>query len=274
MALFRRSWVVLSFVSLILPISARTGAAKDKYTPKVGQPGKDVVWVPNPTVMVEKLLDMAKVTPKDYVVDLGSGDGRNVIAAAKRGARAHGIEYNPDLIELSRKSAAKEGVGDRATFEKDDIFKSNFSKATVVILFLLPEMNVKLRPKLLDLKPGTRIVANTFAIGDWNADETVIAADNCQHWCTGRLWIVPAKVAGPWKLPQGELTVKQNYQTFSGTLKSDNGTMPVTGRLRGDQILFSSGGTQYTGTVDGNTIDGFARTSGTDSKFRATRTGK
>jgi SAM-dependent methyltransferase len=274
MFLLRRLWVVLSFVSLILPITAHTGEAKDKYTPKVGQPGKDVVWVPNPTVMVEKLLDMAKVTPKDYVVDLGSGDGRNVIAAAKRGARAHGIEYNPDLIELSRKSAAKEGVGDRATFEKDDIFKSNFSKATVVILFLLPEMNVKLRPKLLDLKPGTRIVANTFAIGDWNADETVIAADDCQHWCTGRLWIVPAKVAGPWKLPQGELTVKQNYQTFSGTLKSDNGTVPVTGRLRGDQILFSSGGTQYTGTVDGNTIDGFARTSGTDSKFRATRTGK
>jgi Methyltransferase domain len=272
--LLRRSIVGLSFVSLILPITAYAGAAKEEYLPKVGQPGKDVVWVPNPAVMVAKLLDMAKVTPKDYVVDLGSGDGRNVIAAAKRGARAHGIEYNPDLVELSRKSAAKEGVSDRATFEKDDIFKSNFSKATVVILFLLPEMNVKLRPKLLDLKPGTRIVANTFAIGDWMADETVIAADNCEHWCTGRLWIVPAKVAGPWELPQGELTVKQNYQTFSGTLKSDHGTMPVTGRLRGDQIVFSSGGTQYTGIVNGNTIDGFARTSGTDSKFRAARRGK
>jgi Methyltransferase domain len=270
----RRSIVILSLVSLILPITAYAGAANEEYSPKVGQPGKDVVWVPNPAVMVEKLLDMAKVTPKDYVVDLGSGDGRNVIAAAKRGARAHGIEYNPDLVELSRKAAAKEGVSNRATFEKDDIFKSNFSKATVVILFLLPEMNVKLRPKLLDLKPGTRIVANTFAIGDWMPDETVIAPDNCERWCTGRLWIVPAKVAGPWELPQGELTVKQNYQTFSGTLKSDHGTMPVTGRLRGDQIVFSSGGTQYTGTVNGNTIDGFARTSGTDSKFRATRMGK
>src|SRR6266508_6511072 len=152
---------------------ARSAAAQDKpFEPQVGQPGKDVVWVPTPTEMVEKMLDLAAVTQQDFVVDLGSGDGRNVIAAAKRGARALGVEYNPDLIELSRKWASKEGVGDRATFEKDDIFKSNFSKATVVILFLLPEMNVKLRPKLLDLKPGTRIVANTFAIGDWNADET------------------------------------------------------------------------------------------------------
>src|SRR5882724_11223922 len=262
-----RRFLVLALFSLILSLCAEDQVSPGEYAPKSGQPGKDVVWVPNPSTMVEKLLDMATVTPQDYVIDLGSGDGRNVIAAAKRGARAHGIEYNPDLVELSRKSAVKEGVSDRATFEKDDIFKSNFSKATVVILFLLPEMNVKLRPKLLDLKPGTRIVANTFAIGDWMADETVIAADNCEHWCTGRLWIVPAKVAGPWELPQGELTVKQNYQTFSGTLKSDHGTMPVTGRLRGDQIVFSSGGTQYTGIVNGNTIDGFARTSGTDSKF-------
>jgi hypothetical protein len=224
--------------------------------------------------MVEKLLDMAKVTPKDYVIDLGSGDGRNVIAAARRGARAHGIEYNPDLVELSKRSAQKEGVSRRATFETADLFKSDFSKATVVILFLLPEMNLKLRPKLLDLKPGTRIVANTFAMGDWMADETVIAADNCEHWCTARLWIVPAKVAGTWKLPQGELTLNQTYQTLSGTLRSANGALPVSGRLRADQIAFSAGGTQYTGRVDGKTIEGFARTSGTDSKFRATRMGK
>jgi hypothetical protein len=266
-----QSLVILSFVALFLPISADAGAATNDYQPKVGQPGKDVVWVPNPTVMVEKLLDMAKVTSKDYVVDLGSGDGRNVIAAAKRGARAHGIEYNQDLVDLSKKWATKEGVSHRATFAAGDLFKSDFSKATVVILFLLPEMNVKLRPKLLDLKPGTRIVANTFAIGDWTADETVIAADNCEHWCTARLWIVPAKVAGTWKLPQGELILKQNYQTFSGTLNGNNGAMPVTGRLRGDQVVFGAGGTQYTGRVDGNTIEGFARTSGTDSKFRATR---
>lgn len=265
---------ILLFVALVLPVTAYTGAVQDGYIPKVGQPGKDVVWVPNPSVMVEKLLDIAKVTPKDYVVDLGSGDGRNVIAAAKRGARAHGVEYNEELVALSKKAARKEGVSDRATFAAGDLFQSDFSKATVVILFLLPEMNVKLRPKLLDLKPGTRIVANTFAIGDWTADETAITADNCEHWCTARLWLVPAKVAGIWKLPQGELTVNQNYQTFSGSLKSANGAMPVTGRLRGDQVSFSSGGTHYTGRVDGNTMEGFARTSGIDSKFRATQTRK
>jgi SAM-dependent methyltransferase len=203
MYLLRRSMLVLSVVSLMLPIAAYAGAAKDEYLPKVGQPGKDVVWVPNPAVMVEKLLDMAKVTPKDYVVDLGSGDGRNVIAAAKRGARAHGIEYNPDLVEMSRKRAVKEGVSDRATFEKDDIFKSNFSKATVVILFLLPEMNVKLRPKLLDLKPGTRIVTNTFAIGDWTADETVVyrPAVDCAGKSGRTLGASPGRADSQTKLP-------------------------------------------------------------------------
>jgi SAM-dependent methyltransferase len=260
--------VILSVFLLTIPAPC-VGAATDGYVPKVGQPGKDVVWVPNPTVMVERLLDMAKVTPKDYVVDLGSGDGRNVIAAAKRGARAHGIEYNPDLVELSKREAKKAGV--RVTFEVADLFKSDFSKATVVIIFLLPEMNVKLRPKLLDLKPGTRIVANTFAIGDWSADETSIVADSCEHWCTGRMWIVPAKVAGTWKLAQDELTLNQTYQTFSGTLKSTNGAMPVNGRLRGDQIVFSDGRTQYTGRVAGNVMEGFARTAGVDSKFRATQ---
>ena len=270
----RRALTVLVFLSTIIFLTSHARAAGKDYLPKSGQPGKDVVWVPNPTVMVEKLLDMAQVTPKDYVVDLGSGDGRNVITAAKRGARAHGIEYNPDLVELSKKFAAKEGVSGRATFETGDLFKTDFSKATVVILFLLPEMNIKLRPRLLDLKPGTRIVANTFVIGDWNADQTSIAADNCEHWCTGRLWYVPAKVAGSWKLPQGELTVKQTYQTFSGTLKNESNTLPLTGRLRGEQIAFTVGGTQYTGTVNGNTIEGFARTSGIDSKFRATRIGR
>lgn len=246
-------------------------AAEGEYAPQVGQPGKDVVWVPNPSVMVDKLLDMADVTAKDYVVDLGSGDGRNVIAAAKRGARAHGIEYNPDLVEFSKRLAAKEGLSSRATFEKADLFAADFSKATVVILFLLPEMNIKLRPKLLDLRPGTRIVANTFAIGDWNPDETASVEGECNSFCTGRLWYVPAKVAGAWKLPQGELRFEQTYQTVSGTLKTASGTVPVTGKLRGDQIQFSTSETQFTGRVAGNAIEGFARTSGKDAKFRATR---
>jgi SAM-dependent methyltransferase len=256
---------------LLLLSSLSSQAAEGEYVPQVGQAGKDVVWVPNPTVMVEKLLDVARITSKDYVIDLGSGDGRNVIAAAKRGARAHGIEYNPDLVELSKRHAAKEGVGSRATFEKADLFTSDFSRATVVILFLLPEMNLKLRPKLLDLKPGTRVVANTFAIGDWTADETLMVDGDCGQFCTARLWYVPAKVAGTWKLPQGDLRLEQVYQTVSGTLASAAGAIPVTGKLHGDQIIFSSVDTQFTGRVAGNTIDGFARTSGKDTKFRATR---
>jgi SAM-dependent methyltransferase len=242
----------------------------ETYQPKSGQPGKDVVWVGNPEVMVQKMLDMAGITAQDYVVDLGSGDGRNVIAAAKRGARAHGIEYNPDLVEYSKRLAKKERVGERATFERGDVFEADFSKATVVVLFLLPEMNRRLRPKLLALKPGARIIANTFAIGDWNPDESS-TVEGCEKFCTARLWYVPARVDGVWKLPQGELTLKQNYQTFTGTLATSAGTIPAAGRLRGDQIRFNSGKTQFTGRVDRDAIEGIARTDGVDSKIRATR---
>ncbi len=242
--------------------------AGESYHPKSGQLGKDVVWVGNPEAMVQKMLDVAGVTPQDYVVDLGSGDGRNVIAAAKRGARAHGIEYNGDLVELSKSLAAKERVSDRATFERGDVFEADISKASVVVLFLTPEMNIRLRPKLLALKAGARIVANTFAIGDWNPDQSFTTSDNCEKFCSGRLWVVPAKVAGMWKLAQGELVIKQNYQSFSGTLTSGSGAVPISGRIRGDQIAFAAGGTQYTGKVEGAVIEGFARKSGVDSKFR------
>jgi SAM-dependent methyltransferase len=267
----RSSFVFGLFLFPIFFLACRGPAEESDYTPKSGQPGKDIVWVPNPTAMVEKLLDMARITPDDYVVDLGSGDGRNVIAAARRGARAHGIEYNPELVEYSKRLAARENVSDRATFEQGDVFQTDFSKATVIVLFLSPEMNIKLRPRLLDLKPGTRIVANTFAIGDWNADDTETVAGSCEHFCTARLWYVPAKVAGRWKLPRGELIFKQTYQTFSGTLRSDRAVFPITGRLRADQIAFGAGGTQYTGRVNGNVIEGFARTGGVDSQFRAMR---
>ena len=225
----------------------------------------------NPEAMVQKMLDMAGVAPNDYVVDLGSGDGRNVIAAAKRGARAHGIEYDADLVDYSKRLAAKQGVGARATFERGDVFVADFSKATVVVLFLTPEMNLRLRPKLLNLKPGARVVANTFAIGDWNPDDIANLGAGCEKFCTARLWIVPAKVAGIWRLPQGELAVKQVYQTFSGSLKSADGALPVSGRLRGDQVNFQSRKTQYSARVDGEVMEGFARTAGVDDKFRATR---
>ena len=262
---------LLASLTIALFMSAHVGSGHaQSYQPKSGQPGKDVVWVPTPPQMVEKLLDMAGVTPQDYLIDLGSGDGRSVIAAAKRGARAHGIEYDADLVQFSKREAAKHGVSDRATFAKADVFESDFSKATVVFLFLTHEMSIRLRPKLLDLKPGTRIVANTFGIGDWNPDETSLLPENCERWCTARLWIVPAKVGGTWKMADGEMTLKQIYQTFSGTLKKTL-TVPLRGRLRGDQIVFTASKTQYTGTVNGHTMEGFARTSGVDNKFRATQ---
>jgi 2-polyprenyl-3-methyl-5-hydroxy-6-metoxy-1,4-benzoquinol methylase len=255
-------------------VFAQAQPAKEPYEPRVGQEGKDVVWVPSPQTVVNKMLDMAKVTPKDYVIDVGSGDGRTVITAAKRGVKALGIEYNPDMVELSKRNAAKEGVSDKATFAKADLFQSDFSQATVITMFLLPDINIKLRPKILDLKPGTRIVSNTFTMGEWTADETATVNEDCQSYCTALLWIVPAKVAGTWQLPQGTLTLKQTFQMISGTIRSGNVSTPITnGRLRGDQISFTAGGAQYTGTVNANVIEGNVK-GGADSKWRATRAGK
>jgi hypothetical protein len=246
---------LLSFSTFAL--TAQAQPAKQEYQPQVGQEGKDVIWVPTPQALVNRMLDIAKVTPKDYVIDLGSGDGRTVITAAKRGARAMGIEYNPDMVELSKRNAAKEGVSDKAQFVKEDLFEADLSKATVITMFLLPDINIRLRPKILDLKPGTRIVSNSFTMGDWKEDESATATENCSSYCTAYLWIVPAKVEGDWKMPQGDLTLKQTYQMVSGTLKNGSNTMQIAnGKLHGDQISFTAGGTQYTGHVNGNTIDG------------------
>jgi hypothetical protein len=224
------------------------------FEPRVGQPGKDVVWVPTPQALVEKMLDMAKITPSDYHMDLGSGDGRTVITAAKRGATAVGVEFNPDMVALSRKNAAKENVGNRATFIQGDLFKADLSKATVITLFLLPSINMQLRPTLLNLKPGTRIVSNTFTMEDWDPDQTE-TVENCSSWCTALLWIVPAKVQGTWKTPSGNLTLTQEFQKLSGNL---NGTPISNGKMNGDQITFTVGSTNHTGRVNaaGNQIAG------------------
>ena len=237
----------------MVPAFAPAQSAKE-YQPSVGQEGKDVIWVPTPQALVDKMLDLAKVTPKDYVIDLGSGDGRTVITAAKRGSKALGIEYNPDMVELSKRTAAKEGVSDRASFMKADLFETDFSQAQVITMFLLSSINLKLRPKILDLKPGTRIVSNTFDMGDWRPDESGTVS-GCSSWCTAHLWIVPAKVDGTWKMPQGELTLKQTYQNISGTLKAGETATPVTGKLNGEQMTFSANETQYTGRVNGNAIE-------------------
>jgi len=273
---FVRQWLLALCLCVIAAgIFAQVQAAQEEYQPQVGQEGKDVVWVPTPQALVDKMLDMAKVTPKDYVIDLGSGDGRTVITAAKRGIRALGIEYNPDMVELSKRNAAKEGVSDKATFVKADLFESDFSQATVITMFLLPEINLRLRPKILDLKPGTRIVSNSFTMGEWKDDETATVSNGCSNWCTAHLWIVPAKVEGTWQLPQGELSLKQEFQMISGTLKSGSQTTPLSnGRLRGDQISFSASGAQYTGRVTGNAIEGTVKSGGSNGKWSATRTGK
>ncbi len=267
--IFRQSFLAICLSVLVAGACAQAQSGKADFQPQVGQEGKDVIWVPTPQLLVEKMLDIAKVTPKDYVIDLGSGDGRTVITAAKRGAKALGIEYNPDMVELSKRNAAKEDVSDRASFVKADLFESDFSQAQVITMFLLPDINIRLRPKILDLKPGTRIVSNSFDMEDWKADQTE-TVPGCNNWCTALLWIVPAKVQGTWKLADGELTLKQTFQMISGTLKSGKINSQVTGKLNGDQITFSAGGTQYTGRVGGNSMEGSAG----GAKWSATRAGK
>jgi SAM-dependent methyltransferase len=233
----------------------KTGSA---FEPVSGQAGKDVVWVPTPQVLVDKMLDMAKVTAKDVVMDLGSGDGRTVITAARRGARAMGVEYNPDMVALAKKNAEKEGVAARASFVKADLFATDFSQATVITLFLLPDINVKLRPKILNLKPGTRVVSNSFDMGEWKPDETaqLSEAQGCNaSWCTAHLWIVPARVAGTHALPQGELVLKQTYQEISGSLRTGGSTFALQGKVLGDEVSFTAGGRKYRGRMNGKTLE-------------------
>ena len=249
-------WCLLALCFSNFACSASV-TSKESFQPRPGQKGKDVIWVPTADALVEKILDIAKVTPEDYLIDLGSGDGRTVIAAAKRGARALGIEYNPDLVELSKRKAAEEGVGDKARFVKADLFESDLSRATVITMFLLTQLNIKLRPKLLDLEPGTRIVSNTFHMGQWKSDAIEQVTEGCASYCTAHLWIVPAKAAGTWRFPEGELRLQQEFQVLSGTLDTGREIAFIKdGRLYGDQINFQAGGVRYVGKVKGNTMEG------------------
>jgi precorrin-6B methylase 2 len=263
----RRRFHPAALLLLLMLGAAAVASAQEKgFEPTPGQAGKDVVWVPTPQELVEKMLDMAQVTPQDYLIDLGSGDGRTVITAAKRGLRAHGIEYNPDMVALAQRNAAGAGVTDKATFARADLFESDFSKAQVVTMFLLPSINIKLRPTILNMRPGTRVVSNTFTMEDWPADQ-VETIPNCTSWCTAHLWIVPAKVNGTWQLPQGALTLAQKFQTVTGSL----GSTPITdGRLRGDEISFKVGDAVYTGRVQGDMLRGTV-TGGSGGAWTATR---
>jgi Methyltransferase domain len=245
---------LLASAAAVVLLASPVSAQDKPFEPTVGQAGKDVVWVPTPQALVEKMLDLAKVTPQDFLMDLGSGDGRTVISAAKRGLRAEGIEYNPDMVALAERNAKADGVLGKATFRRADIFETDFSKAQVITLFLLPTLNMKLRPTILNMQPGTRIVSNTFTMEDWTPDESATVGGDCVSWCTAHLWIVPAKVEGTWDVAgRGAMTLHQSFQMVSGTL----GTNQISqGRLKGDEIAFTVGGTTYTGKVEGNTIRG------------------
>jgi SAM-dependent methyltransferase len=233
--------------------SAQTAVAPQvPFEPLSGQAGKDVVWVPTPQPTVDAMLELTKVAPGDVLVDLGSGNGITVISAAKRGATATGVEFNPDMVALARRLAQEAGVSDKTTFIQGDLFEADLSKATVITLFLLPSINEKLRPKLLDLRPGTRIASNTFTMGDWEPDATATAAD-CDSYCNALAWVVPAKVAGTWQIGNETLTLTQQYQRLSGTL----GSAPVAaGKLNGADISFTVGERVYEGRVSGDRITG------------------
>ena len=245
----------------------------DKYRPHSGQEGKDVIWVPTPQALVERMLDMAKLTPKDVHYDLGSGDGRTVIAAAKRGVRATGVEFNPEMVALSERSAAREGVAGKARFINGDIFQVDFSDATVITLYLLPSLNLKLRPTILRMKPGTRVVSHAFSMDDWRPDQT----DNVEGR-TAYLWIVPAAVEGTWRweMPGGgprgyELALRQQYQQVEGLVRLDGKLGQVRNlKLHGDTISFTVNelsGTNsmvrrdFIGRVNGNRMEGTVKLS-------------
>jgi len=225
------------------------------FQPEVGQPGKDVVWVPTPPELVEKMLDMAAVTPADFVIDLGSGDGRNVIAAARRGARSLGVEFNPEMVALSERLAREAGVAERARFVQADMFAADISQATVMALFLLPANMLQLRPKFFALAPGSRIVANTFQIEGWEPDRRETVGGNCTAWCEALLWIVPAKVAGRWQGGGAELTLTQDFQKVTGVLTPGGKAVNVTGRLNGRALVLTGPDGEITGIASDTALE-------------------
>jgi SAM-dependent methyltransferase len=266
---------------LALALPGRAIAQDKDFTPSVGQEGKDVIWVPTPQALVEKMLDMAKLTARDIHYDLGSGDGRTVIAAAKRGAQAFGVEYNPDMVALSERAAAKEGVAGKAKFMQGDIFQTDFSKATVITLYLLPSLNIKLRPTILKMKPGTRVVSHAFSMDDWQADQT----ENVEGR-TAYLWIVPAPVEGTWRWngsgsgpKEYQVRLRQQFQKVEGEVVLDGRSGQLRdARLNGDQISFtvldgSGVRRDFSGRVAGNSMQGVAKSldgSG-EARWSATR---
>jgi SAM-dependent methyltransferase len=248
--------------------------AVELYEPTIGMEGRDAIWVPTPPSLVELMLDLAAVGPDDLVMDLGSGDGRNIIAAAQRGVRGIGVEYNPDLVTYSARLAREAGVGNLATFVQGDMYVADLSEATVLALFLLPENMERLTPNFLAMRPGSRIVVNTFRIPGWEPDEAAELDGDCDDtsWCTALLWIVPADVGGRWQLEGGgELQLVQTFQKVIGTLTRDGRTTPLTGSLRGAHVVLQTDEGGYAGEVSGDRMEGTILRGGRDVPFVATR---
>jgi len=269
--------VALVVLGGLLASPAQQPAAQNPPEPQQGQAGKDVIWMPTPEPLVERMLTMAQVTPRDVVYDLGSGDGRMVIAAAKRGAQAYGVEFNPDLVAFSENRARTQGVAQKAHFVKADIFEADYSKATVVTLYLLSTLNLRLRPTLLKMRPGTRVVSHAFTMEDWTPDE-ISRTENR----TAYLWIVPAPIQGAWRfeLPGAsgfDVTFVQKYQKLEGTVML--GTVEAGLReplLRGDRLAFGfvdPKGAWYEleGTVAGDKISGTFKAAAKKGAFSAVR---
>lgn len=286
MSRFIRSSTAIALAG-VLAAAVVSVDAKDRrecdrdYKPQVGQAGKDVVWVPTPDEVVQRMLRMAKVTPQDTVYDLGAGDGKIAIAAGKLGATAVGIEYNPDMAKLAQCYVQAENLAGKTRIIQGDVFKEDFSKATVVTMYLLPELNLKLRPIILDMKPGTRVTSHQFTMGDWEADETAEV-----DYRTAYLWIVPAKVEGTWTLreqgpgnAQYTVNLSQKYQKINGDVAAGSAKQqPLVGAtVRGEEIRFAfnddKGVTRtLTGTVRGNELTGTLKSaSGTETKVTGTR---
>jgi hypothetical protein len=251
------------------------------YKPSVGQSGKDVVWVPTPDELVRRMLTMAKVTDKDFVIDLGAGDGKIAIAAAKGpfNANSMGIEYNPDMAKLANCMVQVEGVANKTKIIQGDIFKEDFSKADVITMYLLPELNLCVRHRILGMKPGTRVTSHQFTMGDWKADETAEI-----EYRTAYLWIVPARVGGNWAFRdaggmQFNVSLTQNYQELTGTATQGSNKQPIVGAsLRGNDLRFAfnddKGVTRtFTGTVRGNQVSGTLRGGGGESNVTGTLQG-
>jgi hypothetical protein len=203
-------------------------------------------------------------------MDLGSGDGRNIIAAAKRGAHGLGVEWNQDMVDLARRLAEEAGVSDRAKFVQGDMYEADISKANVLVLFLLTTNLDKLAPKFLDMRPGSRIVIDGFGITGWTPDVTERATGDCGSWCVVHLFYVPAKVAGTWQMAGGQLTITQSFQKITGTLTSGGNTTPIEGSLMGEEITFTAGKATYTGRVTGNSMSGDVK-GGNSGKWSATK---